>query len=137
MDRVGLWVACSSVFLALLHHPRDTRHCTAPAGAVAWLLVLALRPHVGAGLSFNAGLRYVQVSSASVVRDLGTCHRPHRWLLHFCMSGSPLAQLIGGGIDPGCCNFPSLAPLIFIDTGRLLQGGLSLHLPSVNFKYRC
>jgi len=86
-----------SVFLALLQSPRLLVTALRQPGAVAWLLVLALGPTLGAGLSFNAGLRYVPVSSASVVATLEPVIASS---LAFAFLHERLdpAQLIGGGL---------------------------------------
>jgi len=78
-------------------------------GAVAWLLVLALGPTLGAGLSFNAGLRYVQVSSASVVATLEPVIAS---ILAFAFLHERLdpAQLIGGGLILAAVVFLTRAP---------------------------
>jgi DME family drug/metabolite transporter len=59
-----------SVFLAPLQSSQRLLDALRQPGAVAWLMALALGPTIGAGLAFNAGLRYVPVSSASVVATL-------------------------------------------------------------------
>jgi len=86
-----------SVFLAPLQSPRLLVTALRQPGAVAWLLVLALGPTLGAGLSFNAGLRYVQVSSASVVATLEPVIAS---LLAFTFLHErlDLTQLMGGGL---------------------------------------
>ncbi len=86
-----------SVFLAPLQSPQLLVTALRQFGAVAWLLVLALGPTLGAGLSFNAGLRYVPVSSASIVATLEPVIAS---LLAFALLGERLdpAQLVGGGL---------------------------------------
>jgi len=85
------------LFLAPLQSPRLLVAALRQPGAVAWLLVLALGPTLGAGLSFNAGLRYVPVSSASVVATLEPVIAS---LLAFAFLHERLdpAQLVGGGL---------------------------------------
>ena len=86
-----------SVFLAPLQSPELLAAALRQPGAVAWLLVMAVGPTLGAGLSFNAGLRYVQVSSASVVATLEPVIAS---LLAFTFLHErlDLAQLMGGGL---------------------------------------
>ena len=59
-----------AVFLAPLQSPQLLLDALRQPGAVAWLVALALGPTIGAGLAFNAGLRHIPVSSASVVATL-------------------------------------------------------------------
>ena len=59
-----------AVFLAPLQSPQLLLDALRQPGAVAWLMALALGPTIGAGLAFNAGLRHIPVSSASVVATL-------------------------------------------------------------------
>jgi len=86
-----------SVFLAPLQSPQWLVTALRQPGAVVWLLVLALGPTLGAGLSFNAGLRYVPVSSASIVATLEPVIAS---LLAFTFLHERLdpAQLVGGGL---------------------------------------
>ena len=86
-----------SVFLAPLQSPPLLAAALRQPGAVIWLLVLALGPTLGAGLSFNAGLRHVPVSSASIVATLEPVIAS---LLAFAFLHERLdpAQLIGGGL---------------------------------------
>jgi DME family drug/metabolite transporter len=86
-----------SVFLAPLQSPQWLVAALRQPGAVVWLLVLALGPTLGAGLSFNAGLRYVPVSSASIVATLEPVIAS---LLAFTFLHERLdpAQLVGGGL---------------------------------------
>jgi DME family drug/metabolite transporter len=86
-----------SVFLAPLQSPQWLIAALRQPGAVVWLLVLALGPTLGAGLSFNAGLRYVTVSSASIV---ATLEPVIALLLAFTFLHERLdpAQLVGGGL---------------------------------------
>jgi len=86
-----------SVFLAPLQSPPLLVAALRQPGAVVWLLVLALGPTLGAGLSFNAGLRYVPVSSASIVATLEPVIAS---LLAFTFLHERLdsAQLVGGGL---------------------------------------
>ena len=86
-----------SVFLAPLQSPQWLVAALRQPGAVIWLLVLALGPTLGAGLSFNAGLRYVPVSSASIVATLEPVIAS---LLAFTFLHERLdpAQLVGGGL---------------------------------------
>jgi drug/metabolite transporter (DMT)-like permease len=86
-----------SVFLAPLQSPQWLIAALRQPGAVVWLLVLALGPTLGAGLSFNAGLRYVPVSSASIVATLEPVIAS---LLAFTFLHERLdtAQLVGGGL---------------------------------------
>ena len=86
-----------SVFLAPLQSPQLLVTALRQPGAVAWLLVLALGPTLGAGLSFNAGLRHVPVSSASIVATLEPVIAS---LLAFAFLHERLdpAQLVGGGL---------------------------------------
>jgi len=85
------------VFLAPLQSPQLILAALRQPGAVIWLLVLALGPTLGAGLAFNAGLRDVPVSSASVVATLEPVIAS---LLAFAFLGERLdpAQLVGGGL---------------------------------------
>jgi len=98
-----------SVFLAPLQSPRLLVTALRQPGAVAWLLVLALGPTLGAGLSFNAGLRYVQVSSASVVATLEPVIAS---ILAFAFLHERLdpAQLVGGGLILAAVIFLTRAP---------------------------
>lgn len=66
-------------------------------GAVAWLTALALEPTLGSGLAFNAGLRYVPVSSTSAVATLEPVMAA---LLAFAVFGERLdpGQLFGGAL---------------------------------------
>jgi DME family drug/metabolite transporter len=86
-----------SVFLAPLQSPQWLIAALRQPGAVVWLLVLALGPTLGAGLSFNAGLRHVTVSSASIVATLEPVIAS---LLAFTFLHERLdpAQLVGGGL---------------------------------------
>jgi drug/metabolite transporter, DME family len=86
-----------SVFLAPLQSSPLLVVALRQPGAVVWLLVLALGPTLGAGLSFNAGLRHVPVSSASVVATLEPVIAS---LLAFTFLHERLdpAQLVGGGL---------------------------------------
>jgi len=86
-----------SVFLAPLQSPQWLVTALRQPGAVVWLLVLALGPTLGAGLSFNAGLRYVPVSSASIVATLEPVIAS---LLAFTFLHERLdpSQLVGGGL---------------------------------------
>ncbi len=86
-----------SVFLAPLQSPQSLVTALRQPGAVAWLLVLALGPTLGAGLSFNAGLRHVPVSSASIVATLEPVIAS---ILAFAFLHErlDLAQLAGGGL---------------------------------------
>jgi DME family drug/metabolite transporter len=86
-----------SVFLAPLQSPQWLVTALRQPGAVVWLLMLALGPTLGAGLSFNAGLRYVPVSSASIVATLEPVIAS---LLAFTFLHERLdpAQLVGGGL---------------------------------------
>lgn len=86
-----------SVFLAPLQSPQWLIAALRQPGAVVWLLVLALGPTLGAGLSFNAGLRHVPVSSASIVATLEPVIAS---LLAFTFLHERLdpAQLVGGGL---------------------------------------
>jgi DME family drug/metabolite transporter len=86
-----------SVFLVPLQSPGLLTAALCQPGAAAWLLVLALGPTLGSGLAFNAGLRYVPVSSASVVATLEPVIAS---LLAFAFLGERLdpAQLLGGGL---------------------------------------
>jgi drug/metabolite transporter (DMT)-like permease len=91
----GLLAGC--VFLAPLQSPGLLVAALRQPGAVAWLLVLALGPTLGSGLAFNAGLRYVAVSSASVVATLEPVIAS---LLAFMFLGERLdpGQLLGGAL---------------------------------------
>jgi DME family drug/metabolite transporter len=86
-----------SVFLAPLQSPGSLVAALRQPGAVAWLLLLALGPTLGSGLAFNAGLRYVPVSSASVVATLEPVIAS---LLAFAFLGERLdpGQLLGGAL---------------------------------------
>jgi drug/metabolite transporter (DMT)-like permease len=59
-----------TVFLAPLQSSQLIVAALRQPGTVAWLLMLALGPTLGSGLTFNAGLRYIPVSNASVVATL-------------------------------------------------------------------
>jgi drug/metabolite transporter (DMT)-like permease len=86
-----------SIFLAPLQSPQWLIAALRQPGTVVWLLVLAFGPTLGAGLSFNAGLRYVPVSSASIVATLEPVIAS---LLAFAFLHERLdpAQLVGGGL---------------------------------------
>jgi len=86
-----------SIFLAPLQFPPLLVAALRQPGAAVWLLVLALGPTLGAGLSFNAGLRHVPVSSASIV---ATMEPVIASLLAFTFLHERLdpAQLVGGGL---------------------------------------
>ena len=86
-----------SVFLAPLQSPQSIVAALRQPGAVVWLLALALGPTLGAGLAFNAGLRYIPVSSASVVATLEPVIAS---LLAFAFLHErlDLAQLAGGAL---------------------------------------
>jgi len=86
-----------SVFLAPLQSPQWLVTALRQPGAIAWLHALALGPTLGAGLSFNAGLRHVPVSSASIVATLEPVIAS---LLAFAVLGERLdpVQLVGGGL---------------------------------------
>jgi drug/metabolite transporter (DMT)-like permease len=88
---------CGIVFLAPLQSWQLVLAAVQQPGAVIWLIALALVPTVGAGLAFNAGLRYVQVSSASVVATLEPVIAS---LLAFAVLGERLepGQLLGGAL---------------------------------------
>jgi len=85
------------VFLAPLQSPQLMLAALRQPAALMWLLVLALGPTLGAGLAFNAGLRYVPVGSASVVATLEPVIAS---LLAFVFLGErlDLRQLAGGGL---------------------------------------
>ena len=86
-----------TVFLAPLQSPPLIEAAVRQPGAVAWLLALAVGPTLGAGLAFNAGLRYIPVSSASVTATLEPVIAS---ILAFVLLGERLdpAQLAGGGL---------------------------------------
>jgi DME family drug/metabolite transporter len=86
-----------SVFLTPLQSLQLVLAAVQQPGAVIWLIALALGPTLGAGLAFNAGLRYVQVSSASVVATLEPVIAS---LLAFAVLGERLdsGQLLGGAL---------------------------------------
>jgi drug/metabolite transporter (DMT)-like permease len=86
-----------SVFLVPLQSPQSIMAALRQPGAVVWLLALALGPTLGAGLAFNAGLRYIPVSSASVVATLEPVIAS---LLAFAFLHErlDLAQLAGGAL---------------------------------------
>jgi DME family drug/metabolite transporter len=83
------------VFLTPLQSPWLVFEALRQPGAVIWLIALALGPTLGSGLAFNAGLRYVPVSSASVVATLEPVIAS---LLAFAVLGERLdpGQLLGG-----------------------------------------
>jgi DME family drug/metabolite transporter len=91
----GLLAGC--VFLAPLQSPGLLVAALRQPGAVAWLLVLALGPTLGSGLAFNAGLRYVPVSSASVVATLEPVIASLLALVFLHEQLDP-AQLLGGAL---------------------------------------
>jgi len=66
-------------------------------GAVAWLLALAFGPTLGSGVIYNAGIRYIPVSDASVV---ATIEPVVASILAFLFLRERLdpAQLVGGGL---------------------------------------
>jgi drug/metabolite transporter (DMT)-like permease len=86
-----------SVFLTPLQPFQLVLAAVQQPGAVIWLMALALGPTLGSGLAFNAGLRYVQVSSASVVATLEPVIAS---LLAFAVLGERLdpGQLLGGAL---------------------------------------
>ena len=86
-----------SVFLTPLQSFQLVLAAVQQPGAVIWLMALALGPTLGSGLAFNAGLRYVQVSSASVVATLEPVIAS---LLAFAVLGERLdpGQLLGGAL---------------------------------------
>jgi DME family drug/metabolite transporter len=85
------------VFLTPLQSPKLIFNALQQPGAVLWLMALALGPTLGSGLAFNAGLRYVPVSSASVVATLEPVIAS---LLAFAVLGERLdpGQLLGGAL---------------------------------------
>jgi DME family drug/metabolite transporter len=85
------------VFLAPFQSPELLMDALRQPGPVVWLVALALGPTLGSGLAFNAGLRYVPVSSASVVATLEPVIAS---LLAFAVLGEHLdpGQLFGGAL---------------------------------------
>jgi DME family drug/metabolite transporter len=84
-------------FLAPFQSPGLLMDALRQPGSVVWLVALALGPTLGSGLAFNAGLRYVPVSSASVVATLEPVIAS---LLAFAVLGERLdpGQLFGGAL---------------------------------------
>lgn len=84
-----------TVFLIPLQSPQWIIAALRQPGADAWLLAMALGPTLGAGLAFNAGLRYIPVSNASVVATLEPVSAS-LLALFFLGERLDLAQLVGG-----------------------------------------
>ena len=90
-------VLFGALFLTPLQSPQLVIDALHRPGAVVWLIALALGPTLGSGLAFNAGLRHVPVSSASVVATLEPVIAS---LLAFAVLGERLdpGQLFGGAL---------------------------------------
>jgi DME family drug/metabolite transporter len=86
-----------TVFLVPLQSPPLIFAALRQPGAAVWLLALAVGPTLGSGLIFNAGVRYIPVSNASVV---ATIEPVVASVLAFLFLGErlDLAQLVGGAL---------------------------------------
>ena len=86
-----------TLFLLPLQSPAALAHALTTPSLLFWLLVLALVPTLGGGLAFNAGLRLVPASNASIVATLEPAIAT---LLGWAFLGERLEvpQLLGAGL---------------------------------------
>jgi len=86
-----------SLFLLPLQSPADLARALTTPSSVFWLLALGLVPTLGGGLAFNAALRLVPASNASIVATLEPAIAA---LLGWAFLGEQLEtlQLLGGGL---------------------------------------
>ncbi len=86
-----------TLFLLPLQSPAALAHALTTPSLLFWLLVLGLVPTLGGGLAFNAGLRLVPASNASIVATLEPAIAT---LLGWAFLGERLEmpQLLGGGL---------------------------------------
>lgn len=86
-----------ALLLLLAQDLGDVTRALGSSGAVAWLVALALLPTLGSGVAFATGLRFVPVSSASVVANLEPVVAA---VLAFLILGEVMAgwQMLGGAL---------------------------------------
>jgi len=86
-----------ALFLLPLQSPADLARALTTPSSVFWLLALGLVPTLGGGLAFNAALRLVPASNASIVATLEPAIAT---LLGWAFLGEQLEtlQLLGGGL---------------------------------------
>jgi len=86
-----------ALFMLPLQSPVDLLQAVAEPAALFWLLMLALAPTLGGGVAFNAALRRIPASSASIVATLEPVIAT---LLGWAFLGERLEapQLVGAGL---------------------------------------
>jgi drug/metabolite transporter (DMT)-like permease len=86
-----------ALFMVPLQAPADLVQAVANPAALFWLLMLALVPTLGGGVAFNAALRRIPASNASIVATLEPVIAT---LLGWAFLGErlELGQLVGAGL---------------------------------------